>query len=91
MTARLPAAVLEGDDVDERRLVVVSDPWFVQFADLTGCDVDGCPEVAVPEAWELVDLNTGDEQPAPFCDEHQLAWITRPRETTSTTEGLAFP
>ena len=60
-TARPPAAVLEADDGDERRPVVVSDPWFVQFADLTGCYVDGCPEVAVPEAWELVDLDTGDE------------------------------
>ena len=53
--------MLEADDGDERRPVVVSDPWFVQFADLTGCYVDGCPEVAVPEAWELVDLDTGDE------------------------------
>jgi hypothetical protein len=90
-TARPPAAVVEADDVDERRLVMVSDPWFVQFADLTGCDVDGCPAVAVPEAWELVDLDTGDEQPGRFCDEHQLAWIARPRETTSTAGNLAFP
>lgn len=74
---RPPAAALEQDDAG--RVAVVADPWFVQFADLTGCDVDGCPAVAVPEAWELVDLDTGDELPGRFCEEHQLAWLRRPR------------
>ena len=75
---RPPTAALEQDDAG--RIVVVADPWFVQFADLTGCDVGGCPEAAVPEAWELVDLDTGDELPGRFCEEHRLAWLRRPRQ-----------
>lgn len=69
------------------RLIVVADPWFVQFADLVGCDVEGCPAVAQPEAWELIDLETGDELPGRFCEEHQLAWLTRPRDALAPAVG----
>lgn len=62
----------------ETGLVVTSDPWFVQFADLTACTVDGCPAAAEPEAWEFVDLDTGNELPDRFCEEHQLAYLSRP-------------
>jgi len=71
------------DDVasgsSERPAVLVADPRWVQPAELVGCDVDGCSARAVPEAWELVDLDTGDDAPGRFCEEHQLAWLTRPR------------
>lgn len=73
------------------RLIVAADPFLVQPADLVPCDVDGCTDPAGPEAWEPVDLDTGDELPGRFCDEHQLAWITRPRETTSTSGDLVSP
>jgi hypothetical protein len=42
---------------------VVADPEYVQFADLAPCAVRRCSNQAVPEAWELVDLDTGDEAP----------------------------
>ncbi|MCE0459407.1 hypothetical protein [Curtobacterium flaccumfaciens] len=61
----------------------------MQPAELTGCDIDGCSSIAIPEAWELVDLDTGDEAPGRYCEEHQLAWLRRPRGMTSTTEDLA--
>jgi len=90
--------LLEQDDVaspaahvDERpaaEAIAVRFPFWVQPADLTPCDVVGCVSAAVPEMWEPVDLDTGDELPGRFCDEHQLAWMTRPRETTSTAGDL---
>ncbi|WP_285439942.1 hypothetical protein [Curtobacterium sp. ISL-83] len=40
--------------------------------------------------WEPVDLDTGNELPARFCEEHQLAWLTRPRETASAAEDPAI-
>ncbi|MCS5524667.1 hypothetical protein NY551_18190 [Curtobacterium flaccumfaciens pv. oortii] len=78
------------------RIEVLHSFW-VQPADLVACDVDGCTDPAEPEAWEPVDLDTGAELPGRFCHEHQLAWITRPRESTSTstsastTEDLVSP
>lgn len=81
------------DDVDETpavQPVSVRFPFWVQPADLTPCDIDGCTAAAEQEMWEPVDLDTGDELPGRFCDEHQLAWLTRPRATTSTTGNLAF-
>ncbi|MDT0235242.1 hypothetical protein [Curtobacterium sp. BRB10] len=65
--------------------VVMSEPWLVQFADLTACTVDGCPAAAEPQAWEFVDLDTGHELPGRFCDEHQLAYLSRP-VTTPTAQ-----
>jgi hypothetical protein len=64
------------------RIEVLHSFW-VQPADLVPCDVDGCTGPAEPEAWEPIDLDTGAELPGRFCDEHQLAWITRPRASTS--------
>lgn len=80
-------------DVDHvlGRSIEVLHSFWVQPADLVPCDVAGCTDPAEPEAWEPVDLDTGDELPGRFCDEHQLAWITRPRETTSTTGDLVCP
>ena len=82
-----------GVDVDAgvARTVEVLHSFWVQPADLVPCDVDGCTDPAEPEAWEPVDLDTGDELPGRFCDEHQLAWITRPRASTSTTGDLVSP
>jgi hypothetical protein len=77
-----------GADVDgapAAHLIAVRFPFWVQSADLVRCAVEGCAATAVPEMWEPVDLDTGDEQPGRFCTEHELAWLTRPRETTSTT------
>lgn len=65
--------------VSERPTVLVADPRWVQPAELVACDVDGCTARAVPEAWELVDLDTGDEAPGRFCEEHQLAWLVTGR------------
>lgn len=75
------------------RTIEVLHSFWVQPADLAPCDVDGCTHPAEPEAWEPVDLDTGDELPGRFCDEHQLAWITRPRESTSmsTSGDLGSP
>jgi hypothetical protein len=88
------ASPVHVDDVDERLgggSIAVRFPFWVQPADLTPCDVVGCVSAAVPEMWEPVDLDTGDELPGRFCDEHQLAWMTRPRETTSTAGDLVAP
>ncbi len=82
-----PASV---DHVLGRSIEVLHSFW-VQPADLVPCDVDGCTDPAEPEAWEPVDLDTGDELPGRFCDDHQLAWITRPRESTSTAGDLVSP
>jgi hypothetical protein len=82
------------DDVDETPAVqpiTVRFPFWVQPADLTLCDVAGCSAAAELEMWEPVDLDTGDELPGRFCNEHQLAWMTRPRETTSTPGDPASP
>jgi hypothetical protein len=73
------------------RTIEVLHSFWVQPAHLVPCDVDGCTDPAEPEAWEPVDLDTGDELPGRFCDEHQLAWITRPRASTSTTGNLVSP
>jgi hypothetical protein len=59
--------------------VLVADPRWVQPAELVACDVDGCSARAVPEAWELVDLDTGVEAPGRLCEEHQLAWLASGR------------
>jgi hypothetical protein len=82
-----------GVDVDAgvTRTIEVLHSFWVQPADLVPCDVDGCTDPAEPEAWEPVDLDTGDELPGRFCDEHQLAWITRRRESTSTSRDLVSP
>ncbi|WP_182066394.1 hypothetical protein [Curtobacterium sp. ME12] len=77
-----PSAAAATGGVVEGQLIVASDPWFVQFADLVACDAEGCPEIATPEAWELVDLDSGDELPGRFCEEHQVAWLTRRRPAT---------
>lgn len=61
------------------RVIVVADPYWVQPADLTPCEVAGCRGTVPPEVWELVDLDTGEPLPGAFCDEHALAWLTRPR------------
>lgn len=78
-------------DVDVARTIEVLHSFWVQPADLVPCDVDGCTDPAEPEAWEPIDLDTGDELPGRFCGEHQLAWITRPRESTSNTGDLVSP
>ncbi len=89
MPAPLPVATA-GPDVGlgTPAPIVVSNAFWVQFAVLEPCDVAGCTAQAVPEAWELLDLDTEEEPPARFCDDHQIAWVTRPRETTSTSGGL---
>lgn len=76
---------LEHAGVSERPAVLVADPRWVQPAELVACDVDGCSSIAVPEAWELLDLDTGAEAPGRFCEEHQLAWVTRPRPRPATS------
>jgi hypothetical protein len=86
-----PASAPVDVDAGIGRTIEVLHSFWVQPADLVPCDVDGCTDPAEPEAWEPVDLDTGDELPGRFCDEHQLAWITRPRETTSTTGDLVSP
>lgn len=68
--------------------IVVSNAFWVQFAVFEPCDVAGCTDQVAPEAWELLDLDTEEEPPARFCDDHQIAWVTRPRERTSTSGGL---
>ncbi|MBT1608631.1 hypothetical protein [Curtobacterium flaccumfaciens] len=78
-------------DVGVARTVEVLHSFWVQPADLVPCDVDGCTDPSEPEAWEPVDLDTGDELPGRFCDEHQLAWITRPRGSTPTAGNLVSP
>jgi hypothetical protein len=65
---------------------VVADPEYVQFADLTPCSLGGCSNQAVPEAWELIDLDTGNEAPGRLCDEHQHAWATRPHHPTVSSD-----
>lgn len=58
-----------------RSLVMQVDPFLVQQVDPTRCNIAGCPEVAIPEDWEVVDLDTGDELPMRLCEEHQLAYL----------------
>ncbi|MCE0459719.1 hypothetical protein [Curtobacterium flaccumfaciens] len=86
-----PPASAPDVDVDLAPTIEVLHSFWVQPADLVPCDVDGCTDPAEPEAWEPVDLDTGNELPGRFCDEHQLAWITRPRESTSTTGDPVTP
>ncbi len=69
--------------------IVVSNAFWVQFAVLEPCDVAGCTAQAGPEAWELLDLDTGEEPPGRFCDDHQIAWATRDRSSTSQTDDPA--
>ncbi|ROQ36809.1 hypothetical protein EDF46_3361 [Frondihabitans sp. PhB188] len=52
-----------------------ADPFRVQQADFTLCAVAGCPAIALPEDWEIINLDTGDELPVRLCDEHQLACL----------------
>ena len=86
-----PASAPASVDAGVAGTIEVLHSFWVQPADLVPCDVDGCTDPAEPEAWEPVDLDTGDELPGRFCDEHQLAWITRPHESTSTTGDLVSP
>lgn len=72
------AATNHHEDASKLAGTVVADPEYVQFADLGPCVVRGCSNQAVPEAWELIDLDTGNEAPDRLCDEHQHAWATRP-------------
>lgn len=58
---------------------IITDPRYVQFAALIGCDIPGCTEFAVPDAWALVDLDTGTELPGRYCEHHQSVYATRPR------------
>jgi hypothetical protein len=55
--------------------VVAVDRFRVQQADFTLCHIDGCPAIAIPEDWEVVDLDTGAELPMRLCEEHQLAYL----------------
>lgn len=90
-TPLAPAPAGVGVGVGVGRTIEVVHSFWVQPADLVPCDVDGCTDPAEPEAWEPVDLDTGDELPGRFCDEHQLAWITRPRASTSITGDPVSP
>lgn len=70
--------------------IVVANAFWVQFAVLEPCDVTGCAAQASPDAWELLDLDTGEEPPGRFCDDHQIAWATRDRSSTSTAADPAI-
>lgn len=59
----------------DRVSVMQADPYRVQQADFTLCTVTGCPAIALPEDWEVVNLDTGAELPMRLCEEHQLAYI----------------
>jgi len=88
------AAAVHHEDPPKGVGTVVADPEYVQFADLTPCAVRGCSNQAVPEAWELIDLDTSNEAPDRLCDEHQHAWATRPHQPTvssNTEQGRAAP
>lgn len=68
-------AATAGNTTGARELVMQADPFLVQQADYTLCKVTGCPAIAIPEDWEVVDLDTGDELPLRLCEEHQLAYL----------------
>lgn len=55
--------------------VIAVDRFRVQQADFTLCHVAGCPAIAIPEDWEIVDLDTGAELPMRLCEEHQLGYL----------------
>ena len=84
MPARLPADT--GDAPAVAAPIVVANAFWVQFAVFEPCDVAGCTDQVAPEAWELLDLDTGEEPPGRFCDGHQIAWATRGRSSTSPAE-----
>lgn len=57
------------------RMVVVADEFWVQDAELEGCDVDGCSAVAVPEAYEPLTLHDGAPLRFRLCEEHVLVFL----------------
>lgn len=86
MATSAPALSAVDDALAAVEPIVVSNAFWVQFAVFEPCDVAGCTAQAGPEAWELLDLDTGEEPPARFCDDHQIAWATRDRSSTSPAE-----
>lgn len=58
-------------------LIVVSDTFWVQTAELVPCGVAGCGSWPGPEAYEPVSLDEGEAMPRPLCDEHILAYLRR--------------
>lgn len=67
----------------EPAVVVVADAFWVQFAVFEPCEIAGCSAQAIPPAWALIDLESGEEPAALLCDDHHRAWVTRPRPGTA--------